>query len=101
MEKSNKTERSGQKENLHGKRTRLARGKKPRVATNGKKTRVATTSFIVDQMDRGSLSSKNESETENHEKDEKDRVEEQVGKGDGMYKRDLGANPQTLFSTWV
>ena len=94
MEKSNKTERSGQKENLYGKRTRLARGKKPRVATNGKKTRAATTSFIVDQMDRGSLSSKNESL-------EKDRVEEQVGKGDGMYKRDLGANPQTLFSTWV
>ena len=88
MEKSNRTERSGQKEILHSKKTRLARGKKPRVATNGKKTRVATTSFIVDQMDRGSLSSKNESLTENHEKD---RVKEQVGKGDGMYKRDLGA----------
>ena len=91
MEKSKKTERSGQKENLHGKRTRLARGKNRRVATNGMNTRVETRSFIVDQMDRGSLSSKNESETENLEKDEKDRVEEQVGKCDGMYKRDLGA----------
>ena len=81
MEKSNKTERKErnvENEYLHGKRPHLA-----------------TTSFVVDQMDRDSMSSKNESHgsgLENDEIEEKDQTEEQGGQSDAMY---LGAACQS------